>query len=70
LAKSEIFCFEKENEVKDECKQILGCRYDSLPFWYFGFPIHYGKLLNKECYQVDNALNNSYDDGKESCSHI
>ena len=42
--KSELFCFDKAKEVEEDYIVLFGCATGSLPFKYFGIPIHYRKL--------------------------
>jgi hypothetical protein len=54
--KSELYCFGKAVEVRDQYRNIFGCEIGSLPFKYLGIPIHYRKLLNKEWKTVEDRF--------------
>ena len=46
--KSEIYCFGKESEVKDEYRHAFRCEVRSFTFKYLGIPILYRALLKNE----------------------
>jgi hypothetical protein len=54
--KSEIFCFGKAKDEEHNYTTIFGCEVGSLPFKYFGIPIHYRTLMNKEWKPIEDRF--------------
>jgi hypothetical protein len=54
--KSEIFCFGRAREEKQQYKHIFGCESGMLPFRYLGIPIHYKTLKISDWYPVETRF--------------
>jgi hypothetical protein len=54
--KSEIFCFGKPRDVQHKCREILGCKFGTLPMSYLGIPIHHRTLRNTKWNPIESRF--------------
>jgi hypothetical protein len=54
--KSEIFYFGNAKEMEDQYRELFGCESGSLPFKYFGIPIHVRRLKNGEWRSIEDRF--------------
>jgi hypothetical protein len=54
--KSEVFCFGEAKDYESQYEQLFGCKKGLLPFKYFGIPMHYRKLNNKDWKMIEERI--------------
>jgi hypothetical protein len=58
--KSELFYFGKAKESENEYRNLFVCEIGSLPFIYFGIPIHFRRLKNVGWKSVEDRFEKKY----------
>jgi hypothetical protein len=54
--KSEVFYFGEAKDYESQYEQLFGCKKGLFPFKYFGIPMHYRKLNNKDWEMIEERI--------------